>query len=154
MDRTPRYLYPPGVHPLEQRLYYLEAQVQELQHTVQRLSQQLVYEPYWAPPPADPTTLPQGCYKALASVPPLDSTNPTAALINFCRVYFRTQDIFECEHETITNGFVVRVLIDGQEVASAHRSKKINARTEAAKVAIAYLHDNPTFIVEHVRKHE
>ena len=174
MDRTPRYAYPPASsyassyeaafaypspnvyapprHPLEQRVEALEAQVQELQHLVRRLS----YEPYWAPPvetarnPPPQTLYPQCYYKVLASLPPVDSSNPIAALINYCKHYLHyAEEIFQHETETITNGFIVRVVVFGQDLANVHRLKKITARSDAAKQALAYLHNNPGFIVEH-----
>ena len=86
--------------------------------------------------------------KLLASIPDPLTTNPTAALINFCNHFLKTALDFHHDVDT-QNHHTVTVWIQNQPISTFTDIRKKRAREQAAKQAIQYLNDNPQFVLQY-----
>jgi hypothetical protein len=85
--------------------------------------------------------------KILANLPEPSTTNPIAALMNFCRHYLHTE--LEFQHEIDhRNHHIVTVWMHGRQLSWCQDARKRRAREIAAKLAIEYLNDHPQFVLQ------
>lgn len=85
--------------------------------------------------------------KILANLPEPSTTNPIAALMNFCRHYLHTE--IEFLHEIDQhNHHIVTVRMYGRQLSWCQDARKRRAREIAAKLAIEYLNDHPQFVLQ------
>lgn len=84
--------------------------------------------------------------KLLASIPDPLTTNPIAALINFCKHYLKIE--LDFRHEvTLEHYHCVTVWLQNQPVSTCTDIRKKRAREQAAKQAIQYLNEYPQFVL-------
>jgi len=85
--------------------------------------------------------------KLLASIPDPQTTNPTAALINFCNHFLKTELDFRHDMD-VQNHHTVTVWVQNQPISTFTDIRKKRAREQAAKQAIQYLNDHPQFVLQ------
>lgn len=85
--------------------------------------------------------------KLLASIPDPLTTNPTAALINFCNHFLKTELDFRHELD-VQNHHTVTVWLQNQPISTFTDLRKKRAREQAAKQAIQYLNEHPQFVLQ------
>lgn len=136
--------------PTEYRIAVLEGRIAHLEEMINHLTTQVAHLAQPVQPPRAPAcALSVAENKLVGSIPPMDSTNPIAALINFCKHVLHDEVRIVCEQASPNDDYLARVFFRGVEMGYAYDRKKASARVDAAKRAIIFLHEHPQFVLEH-----